>query len=265
MRFDPGKYDPSLQRIRASVIGAWSPFLGPSGYRLLDRVGTNHGVLTNMDPVSAWTRATINQRTGYAIDFDGVDDYISAFFPPLELSKQDCTFQSWVKTSTATSGVIVSLGSSSNFNPYLTIETSSPVVGYRNDLGADLFTVTGGTFTAEWRLLTVVSTPSRTTLYQNGVVVNSVSQSSSTTRTFNRFSFAARNRAGTIGSYAACLNSEAILFNRAIPPSEIATLYRLGPGWLAPLELQPIRIRTRAIPTATPTRNRSSRYLAFPG
>ena len=222
-------------------VGAWCPSLGASGYRLIDRSGyNNHGTLTNMDPGTDW----VPSGGKLALDFDGTDDYVSASFPAIELSTQDGSISAWVITPSTTSGVLVSIGNASNFNPFLTIEGSSPGVGTRNDLGGDLFSVTGGTFTSEWRLLTVVSTPTRTTLYQNGVVVNSVTQTSTNTRTYNRFSFAVRNRIGSLSGFGACLVDDARVYNRALTPSEIRLLYTGGRGVGLLPEVKPKRTRT---------------------
>ena len=60
------------------LVGYWSPWLGSSGYRLLDRTAyANHGSLVNMDAGTDWIGATIQGRSGYALDFDGTNDYVS--------------------------------------------------------------------------------------------------------------------------------------------------------------------------------------------
>ena len=235
--------------LRQGLVGAWCPSLGASGFRLIDRSGYgNHGTLTNMDPGTDW----IPSGGKLALDFDGTDDYVSASFPTIELSTQNGSISAWVRTPNATSGVFVGLNNASDFDPFFYIVGSSPVVGTRNDVGGDLFTVTGGAFTSEWRLLTAVSTPTRTTLYQNGVVVNSVTQSSTTTRTYNRFSFAVNNRAGSLSGFGACLVDDARVYNRALTPNEIRLLYTGGRGF----GLQPERIKHRRKTSAAATNRR---------
>jgi len=62
------------RNILQGLVGAWCPSLGPSGYRLLDRtVRANHGTLTNMDAGSDW----LGSPGGWALDFDGTNDYVS--------------------------------------------------------------------------------------------------------------------------------------------------------------------------------------------
>jgi hypothetical protein len=201
-----------------------------------------------MDPGTDW----VASGGKLALDFDGTDDYVSASFPAIELSTQNGSISAWVRTPNATSGVLVGLNNASDFDPFFYIVGSSPVVGTRNDLGGDLFTVKGGTFTSEWRLLTVVSTPSRTTLYQNGVVINSVTQTSTVTRTYNRFSFAVNNRIGSLSGFGACLVDDARVYNRDLTPSEIRLLYTGGRG----VGLMPERIKHRRKTSAAATNRR---------
>jgi hypothetical protein len=59
-----------IANLKNGLVAAWIPSLGSTGYRLVDRVGGNHGVLTNMDAGSAWR----GRRNGLWLDFDGVND-----------------------------------------------------------------------------------------------------------------------------------------------------------------------------------------------
>lgn len=62
------------RNILQGLIGAWCPTLGPSGYTLLDRSGRGqHGTLTNMDAGTDW----VGTPGGWALDYDGTNDYIS--------------------------------------------------------------------------------------------------------------------------------------------------------------------------------------------
>lgn len=55
------------------MVGAWVPSLGPTGETLYDVVNKNDGTLTNMDPATDW----VVGENGYALDFDGADDYVA--------------------------------------------------------------------------------------------------------------------------------------------------------------------------------------------
>lgn len=65
---------PSLQR---GLVASYAPLLGRQGNRLFDWSGHNrHGTLTNMDAGTDWVPASVNGLSGYALDFDGTDDYV---------------------------------------------------------------------------------------------------------------------------------------------------------------------------------------------
>lgn len=62
----PGSWD--------GLVACYDPGLGPTGGTLYDHAGRAlHGTLTNMDPATDWV---VGER-GYALDFDGTDDYVS--------------------------------------------------------------------------------------------------------------------------------------------------------------------------------------------
>ena len=73
---DFGTHDESAYpELWDGVVGAWCPSLGPTGSRLHDHSrGMRWGTLVNMDAATDWV------LTGgqYALDFDGVDDYVAA-------------------------------------------------------------------------------------------------------------------------------------------------------------------------------------------
>lgn len=63
--------NPGLWR---GLVGAWMPSLGPTGGTLFDVSGhKNDGVLTDMDVGEDW----VPEPNGYAIDFDGADDFVN--------------------------------------------------------------------------------------------------------------------------------------------------------------------------------------------
>lgn len=55
-----------------NIVGRWCPSAGATGFRLLDRVGSNHGTLTNMDATSDW----VPSGGKLALDFDGSNDSV---------------------------------------------------------------------------------------------------------------------------------------------------------------------------------------------
>jgi len=62
-----------IANLKQGLVAAWIPSLGSTGYRLVDRVGSNHGVLTNMDAGSDW----VVNNGNLALDFDGSNDLVA--------------------------------------------------------------------------------------------------------------------------------------------------------------------------------------------
>lgn len=65
---------PSLQR---GLVASYAPLLGRQGSTLFDWSGySRHGTLTNMDAGTDWVPSSFKGASGYALDFDGTDDYV---------------------------------------------------------------------------------------------------------------------------------------------------------------------------------------------
>ncbi len=63
-----------------------------SGYTASDSVGAHAGTLTNMDPATDWVSGRLNN----ALDFDGVDDYVSISDAPELSGGRDLSWSFWV-------------------------------------------------------------------------------------------------------------------------------------------------------------------------
>jgi len=73
--FAPRDGEPLFPELWRGCVGAWNPGLGASGLTLRDwSPYKNHGTLTNMDAGTAW----VASQGRYALDFDGLNDYLSA-------------------------------------------------------------------------------------------------------------------------------------------------------------------------------------------
>jgi len=82
----------------AGLVGLWQPSLGPTGLTLFDHSGYgNHGTLTSMDPATDWKMT----EKGWALDLDGVDDYIRFPRPPQITSTGPATISLWAKLTEA--------------------------------------------------------------------------------------------------------------------------------------------------------------------
>ena len=258
MRFqnDPISIYQSLSR---GLVGAWCPSLGASGYRLLDRSGYgNHGVLTGMDPGTDW----VPSGGKLALDFDGSNDYFSITNP---VQGVPFTISFWGFGNT--SGILFSM-LSANVNAW---DGWYGVIGElaavnNNSFGSSLQNPLASSLVWQHHCFSI--TDNSTGVYY----VNGVAGTGAINRTPSQ-----GNYRFTIGcSYRKDANSNGQdnfangkiddfrIYNRALTPNEIRLLYTGGRGVGLMPEIKPIRNRSRAIAT-TPTRNRSSRYLTFPG
>ena len=79
------------------VIGAWAPCLGPTGSRLHDHSRrANWGTLTNMDNATDW----VVDGGQYALDFDGVDDEVTALVPAGIAGATSLSYSLWFRRKT---------------------------------------------------------------------------------------------------------------------------------------------------------------------
>jgi hypothetical protein len=77
------------------LVGAWCPSAGPTGNVLRDLSGyRNNGVLTNMDASSDW----VIDGGKYALDFDGVNDYVTFGNMPVINQAINITVSVWLYT-----------------------------------------------------------------------------------------------------------------------------------------------------------------------
>lgn len=78
------------------LVGAWAPFLGPTGNMLPDWSGRwNRGTLTSMDIATDWVAAS---HGGHALDFDGSNDYVTCG-TATALNLTRLTIAAWLKSS----------------------------------------------------------------------------------------------------------------------------------------------------------------------
>jgi len=239
--------------ILQNLIGAWCPSLGPSGYTLLDRSGRgNHGTLTNMDAGSDW----VGTSGGWALDFDGVNDY-SDFGANIALGGlQQLTIAAWVWR--ATSGQLFPLA---RYNSSLGAEATADYFGVNNVTAngqvAFLTATKGNTNNYVWFHSTETMTAGAWNFIAASVLINGASStgqlflngslctfndaSSATkptawpennattykTARFNGLSGASTYNSGRIGDLA--------VWSRRVTAAEIRGLYQLGQSGLGRL------------------------------
>lgn len=225
------------------LVGLWSPFMGASGYRLLDRSGRgNHGTLTNMDAGTDWVGATVNGRSGYALDFDGSNDRIDidgrySQSLPMTLAMWvmrtadwhfagNCLF--WAKANATFNGngfyVEPGSGAAFSYHTIVVVDGFGPYLRL-NQEGNTSFPLNKWTHFAF-----TISSPTVAQFYLDGVSAStSVSGTLSVTSTSDtKYIF---NNSPGYGNYIPGKFAGGAAWSRALQQSEISTLYRLGPGW----------------------------------
>lgn len=220
------------------LVGYWSPWLGSSGYRLLDRARSNHGTLTNMDAGTDWVGSTIRGRSGYALDFDGANDHAAT--SAWRGMSGDYSASVWFRTSFATSGATCMLGSSYNGGGGVHIlgvrGTDGALYGFA---GSERW-YGGGYNNNSWVLGTIVRrfSDGLGTMFANGISLGSqtgLGTSDPATGAGWRFG-------GTpfFGSQFPGQIAEVTFHGRMITLAEHVELLRLGPGWYRPYQKRPI-------------------------
>jgi hypothetical protein len=242
------------------IIGCWSPSLGASGYRLLDRSGRgNHGTLTNMDAGTDW----VGTSAGLALDYDGTNDYV-ALTRNLLSGLSVVTVSAWMKPRSTTSRTEITQGTdSANRCGFALSEDGNAYV--LNFVGA----ISGFGY-ASWSGLGVTRFLHGVWVYNGGgtanadrgkIYLNGVQQ----TLTFaGTMTTGAISQGGTpyIGArpgpatYSDGQISEVAVYNRELTPAEIRDLYRRGNGAIGRELTGQTRRRTYGFVAATGARRR---------
>ena len=97
-RFATRKHEAQYPRFFEGLAGAWCPSItGPTGLNLYNLQGRNNtGTLTNMDAPTDWVRSAGR----YALDYDGVNDWVSVPRISAYSSTQWRTLSAWVNART---------------------------------------------------------------------------------------------------------------------------------------------------------------------
>lgn len=123
------------------LLGAWVPALGVTGGTLRDVSGFgNHGTLTNMDPAIDWVISDNARQSGYALDFDGIDDLINTNATNgsigLDLS-QPFSFVGWIKPRTFGGSGQGAILSADNYFFFHVHSTNNSIRTINNGTGVD--------------------------------------------------------------------------------------------------------------------------------
>jgi hypothetical protein len=214
------------------IIGCWSPSLGASGYRLLDRSGRgNHGTLTNMDAGTDWTGTPV----GLALDYDGSNDVVVANVPPGAVNAATCSLTMWYRRkATSALSAFFGFGVPTFETNRIAIQSWSDGVMYiSTDAG------TWGQFNSNdlnWHHIAVsfdggkTGNASRLIAWHDGVQQTltfsgtiGATTGSPTQLWIGRTFTSAQN-------YGSSQIGECAIYNRALTAGEVADLYRRGNG-----------------------------------
>jgi hypothetical protein len=187
-----------------------------------DTVGSNTGTLVN-------GAAFAPGMVGQAFSFNSVGSSMSATTTGFSTGSSDRTMDGWVKIDQFTSTVYLfgygdfsglttsfAVGAKSTFsaNPMLFFTTSAPPY-YMDQMNGPSLVL------GQWYFIAVASTGNTVTLYVNGAVVNT---GTFTLNTSNNGAF----RIGPFNYQTKALVDEVEVFNRALPASDIASIFDAG-------------------------------------
>ena len=220
--------------LERGLVGYWSPWLGATGFRLLDRTRyANHGTLTNMDPPTDWVGANIFGRSGRVLDFDGVDDRCAvSSFRMAALNDVTNSVAFWFRpTATGNTTRIFGAGEfGNNFAMRFNFQNLEFTFG-----GTAILSVTmlNATYSNRWTHVVGVADSSGARIFFDGVQVGTRSDTVSLTKTNG---LGIGYRFGTNTDHFSGRIADLSLHSRTLTPAEVRTLYRLGPGWFGQRE-----------------------------
>jgi hypothetical protein len=239
---DFGTFDESAYpELWDGVVGAWCPSLGPTGLRLHDHSRrSNWGTMTNMDPPTDW----VLSDGQYALDFDGVNDYVSIENRQAFLSGAQLTASAWVKRNTAS--VYAELVN--KFSGTSAPSEDGFLVRWDNN-NKLLFTVansgsygqylaTNANTSTAWTHVAAVhefGATAKTAIYIDGVAVGASwsgggTQVPDADATNYPIILGAQRYAGATFSPLAGQMDDVVVFSRLLTPGQIRQLYLLGRG-----------------------------------
>jgi len=229
------------------LVGAWCPFLGPTGWTLQDVSGWgNHGTLTNMDPATDW----IVTDKGWALDFDGVSDAVILHASKAIVSTEPYTIVALIQPEEiGNTRPILSLNNS-GWGRFTGVCTRRAWVVDHNEYRftltkdfVDLYATSWDFTLGDWyHLAGVFATTTSRTLYVDGLLDGTDTTSDSTTPTASTWLGSDKN---AYREYSGTLPL-AMLYNRVLASPEIQQLAA------DPYALFQLRRRVFAVSAAPP-------------
>ena len=219
------------------LVGYWSPWLGSSGYTLLDRTRyANHGTLTNMDAGTDWVGATIQGRSGFALDFDGTNDHVKFSKLPYLDGKSRISFSWWANWALNSSNQagFFSYGTLNQFTNDIFVFYSGGKYNIQINNGTDGANTHTDSVPTTWTHYSVTFDSGNVAFYINGT-----QKTLSGSYTYPSSTSSVSTHAFAIGQYIPSVSgwylngkvADCAVWDRVVSAEEVLQLYRLGPGW----------------------------------
>lgn len=217
-----------FQQIRNSCVGHWRPSRGPSGNLLIDGTGRTPPATLVNGPT--WTPSGGNGGSGYALQFDGVNDHvncgsgISPTFGP-----GNVTFSQWIRITTAIELKLIVTKGNASAGPAIFTRAANNRVEFRCP-GAGSITSSDGSIAAEqWYHIVATRTGNVGQIYIDGLPNGSGLVGTSAWVSSSPFVVGT----DTInGQFFRGLIDDVSIFDRALTASEVLELYKGGRGAL---------------------------------
>ena len=217
------------------IIGCWSPSLGATGYRLIDRsLYKNHGTLTNMDAGTDWVASPV----GVVLDFDATNDYIAIGSPQsISGAYPRMTKNLWVMVrQTAVQKYLFADFNAGGTASRLSISHDTKFKAFQNT--ATALTGTTTLTTNRWYMVTVTRNDGTGAggtgsmiLYVNGIAEASTTYSYTSPALQASGEQLARSNA-MYGDHPNAQIGEASMWQRDLSPVEVSLLFKARNGWI---------------------------------
>lgn len=216
--------DSEAPELWKDLVGAWLPFLGPTGKTLYDLSGNgNHGTLTLMDPATDW----VTGRNGWALDFDGDNDEVQC---PNMITGNFWSFSAWIYPRSVSAvaewgpTILGKSNAASDYPIWIFIENGVLNVHAFTDNAYGPDAVTGAILSANnwYHIAIAAENGSTVNIYVDGVLEGTGISAGDSPNANTHIKIGNHRVSGL--EYDGLI-SEALLWDRALSAEEVAELY----------------------------------------